>query len=310
MIDIIPVRNVTGRPVHDCDHVSISDCGNIKGRGCIINAGTGHFCVLRFDVGLAGNDDAGLRIAAAAAGSGILMPEIEDGVVRLRAAHGGLLRINKRALSVLHGLGGIRINVLALEQPVVKNQLVAEMRMELAQAADGTINRIEEFCRRYRPVIDVRPCNRSRVGILSTIGPETSRCLKETVAAVQDRCIELGCEIVFEIALHGGLEADLAVFGRFVDSGTDLLIGIGFPEVDVSFLAAVTQAGGEMTMAGRSLAGKLVWRDHNDAVPVLWLPPSVMDNRGLVADTIVPRFLAGLNDRWKQDGDEGRQEHV
>lgn len=311
MIQIIPVQDKSSaRPVHDRDNAPIFDRGNVKGGGCIINAGNEHVCVLSFDVGLPGNDDAGLRIAAAAAGSGILMPAIEDGVVRMRAAHGGLLRINKRALAVLHGLGGIRISVLAGEQLVVKNQLVAEMWLELSQAADGTTNRIEEFCRRYHPVIDVRPCSRSRVGILSTIGPETSRCLKKTIAAVQGRCTELGCEIVFEIALHGGLEADLAVISRFIDSGTDLLIGMGFPEVDASFIAAVTKAGGELTMADRTLAGMLVWRDHNSAVPVLWLPPSVMGNRGLVVDTIVPRFLAGLNDCRKQDGDEGGEEHV
>ena len=158
MIDIIPVRNVTGRPVHDCDHGSISDRGNIKGRGCVINAGTGHVCVLSFDDGLAGNDEAGLRIAVAAAGSGILMPEIEDGVVSMRAAHGGQLRVDKKALAAIHSLDGIRINFLALEQLVVKNQLVAEIWLELAQAAEGNISRIEEACRRYRPVIDVRPC--------------------------------------------------------------------------------------------------------------------------------------------------------
>jgi len=311
MIRIIPVQNTTSAgPSRDHDNAPISDRGNVKGRGCIINAGNEHVCVLSFDDGLAGNDDAGLRIAAAAAGSGILMPAIEDGVVRMRAAHGGLLRINKRVLAAVHGLGGIRLNVLAAEQPVVKNQLVAELWQEPTPAAEETINRIEEFCRRYRPVIDVRPGNRSRVGILTAACPRSPRRLKETVAAVHDRCIELGCEIVFEIALHGGLEADLAVIGRFVDSGTDLLIGIGFPEVDASFIAAVTKAGGGLTMADRSLAGMLVWRDYHDAVPVLWLPPSVMDNRRLIADVIVPRFLAGSNDWRRQDGDGGRQENV
>lgn len=311
MIQIIPVENGTNaRPVHDSDHAPIIDRGNVKGRGCIINAGNEHVCVLSFDDGLAGNDDARLRIAAAAAGSGILMPEIEDGVVRMRAAHGGLLRIDTRVLAEIHGLGEIRINVLAVEQPVVKNQLVAEIWLELAQAADGTINRAEEICRRCRPVIDVLPFNRSRVGILTAPCPGSPRCLKETVAAVQGRCIELGCEIVFEIALHGGLEADLTAIGRFIDSGTDLLIGIGFPEVDGSFIAEIRKAGGELTMTDRSLAGRLVWRGQSDAVPVLWLPSAVMGKPRLVADMVVPRFLAGLNDCRMQNGDEGREDNV
>ena len=310
MIDIIRVQNVTGAlPIHDCDHIPISDRVTVKGGGCIINAGTGHVCILSFDDGLAGNDDAGLRIAVAAAGSGILMPEIEDGVVSLRAAHGGQLRVDKKALAAIHSQGGIRINFLALEQAVVKNQLVAEIWLELAQAAEGTISRIEEVCRRYRPVIDVRPFTRSRVGILTATGGGSPRGLKETIAAVQGCCIDFGCEIVFEIALHGCLENDLAVIGRFIGGGTDVLIGIGFPEADASFIAEVTKAGGELTMADRS-AGKLVWRGHNDAVPVLWLPPSVMNDRRSVADRIVPRFLAGLNDCWLEDGDAGRKEIV
>lgn len=311
MIQIIPVQSRTSaHPVHDRDNAPIIDRGNVKGGGCIINAGNEHVCVLSFDDGLAGIEDAGLRIAAAAAGSGILMPESEDGVVRMRAAHGGLLRIEKSVLRAIHSLGGIRINVLAVEQLVVKNQLIAEMWLEPAPAGEGALNRIEEFCRRCRPVIDVQPFNRSRVGILTAPCPGSPRRLKETVAAVQGRCIELGCEIVFEIALQGGLKADLEVIGRFIDSGTDMLIGIGFPEVDASFIAEIKKAGGELTMVDRSLAGKLVWRDQNDAVPVLWLSSSVMDNRRLIADMVVPRFLTGLNDCRMQDGDAGRIENV
>ncbi|KAB2891860.1 MAG: hypothetical protein F9K32_02650 [Desulfobulbaceae bacterium] len=82
MIQFIPVQGgAHAFPESSCDPSGCLSTG--KGSGCVIAVGSDHVCVLSFEDGLGGDDETGVRIAASAAGCGILMPEIEDGGVRM-----------------------------------------------------------------------------------------------------------------------------------------------------------------------------------------------------------------------------------
>ena len=162
MIQFIPVQSGTHPFPESPGEPSV--CLNTgKGSGCVISFGCNHVCVLSFEDGLGGGDETGTRIAAAAAGCGILMPEIEDGVVRMRAAHGGLLRVERDAVVEIHSLGEMRIDILAHGSPVVKNQLVAEIWFEPGQVGTVGLSKVEEICHRCHPVIDVLPFRESKI---------------------------------------------------------------------------------------------------------------------------------------------------
>lgn len=304
MIQFIPVQGGSHAfPESSCDPSGCLSTG--KGSGCVIAVGSNHVCVLSFEDGLGGGDETGIRIAAAAAGCGILMPEIEDGVVRMRAAHGGLLRVGRDAVVEIHSLGGMRIDILAHGLPVVKNQLVAEIWFEPGQVGTAGLSRAEEICHRCHPVIDVLPFRESKVGILIVSRHGIVPALLEILASLRRRIAELGSLVVGELTLNGEMDAETVV--RWLsESGADMLVMVGTPapgEKDWLADRFVTPSGQSTTLGQISLMP--VFREgKSDPVPVLRLSGQILEDRGLVAEILIPRFLAGVHANPEEDGRE------
>ncbi len=271
--------------------------------GCVISVGDGHICVLSFEDGLGGGDDTGLRIAAAAAGSGILLPEIEDGVIRMRAAHSGLLRFGKEAVIDIHCLGGVRIDILGQGAPVVKNQLVAEIRFDPGQAGTGVLNRLEEICHGCHPVIDVLPFRESKIGLLNVQRHGENRQV-EILASLRRRVAELGSVFAGERSVNAG--CDIGEVQRWLAArGIDMLILLAAqpPEAE-SWLTYADGMPGVASSSGEILPAKERQQTQGDSIPVLLLSDAVLRDWRLIADVLVPRFLAGLE---MPEGEDGRE---
>lgn len=304
MIQFIPVQGGTHVfPESPCDPSGCLSAG--KGSGCVIAVGSNHVCVLSFDDGLGSGDETGIRIATAAAGCGILMPEIEDGVVRMRAAHGGLVRVERDAVVEIHSMGGMRIDILAHGLPVVKNQLVAEIWLEPGQVGTAELNRAEEICHRCHPVIDVLPFRESKIGILIVFRHGLVPALLEILASLRRRIAELGSAVVGELTLNGGLDAE-TVARWLSESGADMLVLVGTPASgEKGWLADrfVTPNGQPITHGQISLMP--VYREgRSDPVPVLCLPGPILEDRGVISELLIPRFLAGVQVNPEEDGRE------
>ena len=303
MIQFIPVQG--GRQSQNqssSQHTADPAAGSRP--GCVISVGQGHVCVLSFEDGLGGSDDTGLRIAAAAAGSGILLPEIEDGVIRMRAAHGGLLRFGKEAVIDIHCLGGVRIDILGQGTPVAKNQLVAEIRFDPGQAGSGLLNRLEEICHRCHPVIDILPFRESKIGLLSVQRHGEYPREVEILAGLRRRVAELGSVFAGELSVDAGSGRD-EVEPWLAARGIDmlLLVGDASPETESWVTYADRRPGGDHG-AGEMLPARGQQQTGGGFIPVLWLPAAVLQDWRLIADVLVPLFLAGLE---MPEGEDGRE---
>ena len=164
MIQFIPVKEFRGwllshgLPENTAPASALGDKAGIG--GCVIGIGKEHICVLSFEDGCSAGSDAGLRIAAAVAGSGISMPEREDRHVCMRATQDGLLRIDEEALNRIHRKETVRFDNLGNHQPVVKGQVVACVTIISQPEGDGRLREVEKICHEHRPVIDVLPFRR------------------------------------------------------------------------------------------------------------------------------------------------------
>ena len=304
MIQFIPVRGGTHSfPESPGDHSGCLNTG--KGAGCVISVGCNHVCVLSFEDGLGGGDETGMRIAAAAAGCGILMPEIEDGVVRMRAAHGGLLRVKRDAVVEIHSLGGVRVDILAHGLPVVKNQLVAEIWFEPGQVGTVGLSKVEEICHRCHPVIDVLPFRESKIGILTLSRHGLSPAILEILVSLRRRIAELGSVVAGEQTLVGDMDAEVAV-QRLSECDVDMLVMIGMPNPEVKgwLTGRIVTLSGHSTTSGQISLMPISQEGNSDFVPVLRLSGSVLNDRGLITDVLVPRFLAGMH---AYPGEGGRE---
>ena len=165
--------------------------------GCVISIGKEHICVLSFADGCSVGSDADLRIAAAAAGSGITMPEREDRFVAMRAAQDGLLRIDEQALNRIHSKETVRFDCLGNHQPVVKGQVVAQVTIASQLEGDGRLLEIEKLCHEHRPVMDVLPFRQFRVGLVVTGTAGVNGGLVErNISIIQEKFMALGSSVV------------------------------------------------------------------------------------------------------------------
>jgi hypothetical protein len=126
-----------------------------SGRGHVINTVGEYICVFNFEDEAGQGTDAALMIASAAAGCGISMPEREHGLVSMRAAQDGLLKIDEENLRRIREYVSVRFVTLSDKETVSKGQMVASVQILSGKTRD--LQRIEKICHECWPVLDVQP---------------------------------------------------------------------------------------------------------------------------------------------------------
>ncbi len=300
MIQFIPVKDYRGLLLsHGLPEVNAAVCGDRGGAGgCVISIGKEHICVLSFEDGCSAGSDACLRIAAAAAGSGISMPENEDRLVGMRAAQNGLLRIDKEAMNRIHGMGTVKFSCLGNLQTAVKGQVVAQVTIISRLEGDGRLREVETICHDHRPIIDVLPFRQCRVGMVvtDTIGA-IDRHGKRINPILQEKFMALGSSVIGQEWVYEEAAVIAAAIRRLIAVGADMIVCAGgqVPAKTNDQIAIAVRASGGRFIAGDSttLPEKSCFCAWIGAIPVLRLPGSVLHRRKSVFDLVVPRFLAG-----------------
>jgi hypothetical protein len=300
MIQFIPVKDYRGLLLsHGLPEVNAAVCGDRGGTGgCVIGIGKEHICVLSFEDGCSAGSDAGLRIAAAAAGSGISMPEREGGVISMRAAQDGLLRIDKEAMNRIHGMGTVKFSCLENLRPAVKGQVVAEVTIISRLEGDGRLREVETICHDHRPIIDVLPFRQCRVGVVvtDTVGA-IDRHGKRINPLLQEKFMALGSSVIGQEWVYEDAAVIAAAIRRLIATGADMIVCAGgqAPVESNDQIAIAVRASGGRFIAGDSttLPEKRCFCAWIGAIPVLSLPGTVLHRRKSVFDLVVPRFLAG-----------------
>ncbi len=302
MIQFIPVKEYRGLlhshglPENTAPAAALGDRGGSG--GCVIGIGREHVCVLSFADGCSVASDADLRIAAAAAGSGITMPEREDRFVAMRAAQDGLLKIDEEALNRIHSKQAVRFDRLGNQQAVVKGQVVAKVTIACQLEGDGRLREIENICHEHRPVMDVQPFRQFRVGlVIISITGAMGRPGARNNSTLQEKFLALGSSLIGQEWVCEEAAAIAAAVRRLIAGGADMIVCAGgqVPGEGLDQIADAVRASGGRFLAGASPARpeKRCFCAWIGAIPVLRLPGSVLHRRTSVFDLVVPRFLAG-----------------
>ncbi|MDP3479351.1 MAG: molybdopterin-binding protein [Desulfoprunum sp.] len=301
MIHFIPKKEYRELPPsHGLSVISDDDFTNREGtRGHVINIAREYICVFNFEDGFFDDNNTALIIAAAAAGSGISMPEGEEGFAAMRASQDGLLRIDEEALRRIDTIESVRFDTLQNNQSVLKGQVVAGVKILSRTACDDRLPRIEKLCHECRPLIDVLPFKQFRVGIVAIdTDIQTDRMNATINPILQEKFTALGSPVLRQECVSGDITAGAAAIRRLIDSGADLVVCAGGMNrgPDDQLAAAVRAAGGKITSDDHSpaLSGMMVFRGWIGPVPVLRFPDCVMHHRSSVFDLVMPRYLAGV----------------
>ncbi|MBM7855082.1 hypothetical protein JOC37_001465 [Desulfohalotomaculum tongense] len=305
---VLPVREAVGTVL--CHDVTQIIPGKFKGRAFkkghivreediprLLDIGKEHLYVLDLSDGMVHENEAAVRIAKAAAGSGVTLTEPGEGKVNLIAAHTGLLKINIEALYEINFVDEVMFATLHSNQIVSKGKNIAGTRIIPLVIKDDKIRNIEEICRNNYPIVEVKPIKCCRVGIVTT-GSEVynGRIEDRFGAVIRQKMKELGSEVIGQKFVSDSIEMIVAAINDFLAAGAEVITVTGGMSVDPDDVspAGIKAAGGDIVTYGApTLPGAMFMLAYIGNVPILGLPGCVMYYRASIFDLVIARILAG-----------------
>lgn len=242
-------------------------------------------------------NDAALRIASAAVGTGLTLTAPVEGKVNLLADFYGLLSIDVAVLNRINGIEDVIFSTLHSGQPVRRHQPVAGTRIIPLVTEEKKIEAAEAICRSGFPVVEVRPFASLSVGIVTT-GSEVyyGRIEDRFGPVIQVKFAELGSRVLRQEFVSDDIDMTVRAIHGLIEDGAQMVAVTGGMSVDPDDQtpAAIRAAGAEVVAYGAPvLPGAMFMLATIGDVPIVGLPGCVMYYRASIFDLVVPRLLAG-----------------
>lgn len=263
----------------------------------LLKMGKEHLFVWECDRQSLHENDAALRIAHAAAGPALELSEPREGKVNLVAATRGLLKVNVAALAEANYIEEVVIATRHTNQLLKKGEIAAGTRVIPLIVDKEKVERVEELCRQTGPLVEVKPLQSLRTGMITT-GSEVyhGRVQDRFGPVVKAKLQEFDCPLTRQILLPDDLQQIAASIKELVAEGAEMVIVTGGMSVDPDDATpgGVKASGADIVSYGAPLfPGAMFLLAYLGQVPVLGLPGCVMYHKSSVFDLVLPRVLAG-----------------
>lgn len=244
-------------------------------------------------------DDAARVMARALAGEGVdCSGEPREGKITMVAGRSGLFCVDEAALEEFNAVPGVMCATRHAFGVVEKGQQVAATRAiplylernvlaDALRALDG------------RPVMDIRPLRKPRVGILVT-GTEVFQGLVEDrfIPIITAKVEAYGCPVASAVIVPDDRERICAAVRDMLGQGVELVIttaGLSVDPGDVTRLG-LSDAGVENMRYGTPiLPGAMTLLADIGHVDVIGVPACALYFRTTSLDILLPRVLAGMS---------------
>jgi molybdenum cofactor synthesis domain-containing protein len=263
----------------------------------LLDIGKANLYVFDLKDGYVHEDEAAIRLAAAAAGQNIEFTGPKEGKVTLTAETDGLLYIDVPGLTALNTIEDVTFGTIHTHQFVKKGRSLGGTRVIPLAVPEEVLMRAENLCRRKAPIIEVRPLKAARVGVVTTGSEVYSGRIKDGFGPVLRRKFEeLGSTVVDQILVSDEVDMTVQAIHSLVDQGADLIAVTGGMSVDPDDQTplAIRRTGAEIISYGApTFPGAMFLLAYLGKVPVVGLPGCVMYHKASIFDLVVPRILAG-----------------
>lgn len=259
----------------------------------MLSMGKEHLFVLELQDDDVHEDEAGRRIAQAAAGENITLVPKGEGKVELRAACRGVLRVDEERLLDLIDDDEVMFACIHGGELVEEGQLLAGTRVIPLYVKEKTVARAESI----RGIVSVQPMRAAKVGIVTT-GSEIYNGLIEDKFGdiLRNKFAKLGCTVTEQLFAD---DDDHMIADKILElkaHGADFIAVTGGMSVDPDDRtpAGIRLAGTEIVTYGAPvLPGAMFLLGYLGDTPVVGLPGCVMYHGASVFELVVPRLLAG-----------------
>jgi molybdenum cofactor synthesis domain-containing protein len=263
----------------------------------LLSLGKEHLYVWELGNNLLHEDDAAIRIAKAVAGPGLTLTDPAEGKVEIKAAVGGLLKINTEALESINSIDQVVLATLHTNQAIEAGKVVAGCRVVPLVVDSSKIHEVEEISHRNVPVIEIKPFKTMKVGVVTT-GSEVyhARIKDQFAPLLTKKLAALGSTISRQILAPDDIALISQAIQTLISEGADVVLTTGGMSVypDDVTPTAIRAAGGRVVVYGAPvLPGSMFMLAYIGDIPILGLPGCVMYHKATIFDLILPRILAG-----------------
>jgi len=264
----------------------------------LLKLGKEHVYVWEPMPGMVHEDDAALRIARAAARTGLYFDGPSEGKVEVRAAHPGVLRVDVEALRQVNSIDQVTLITRRTHTPVLhKGDQVAAARVIPLLIAEEKLNLAERILTEAGGILEVSPFRLTRVGVVIT-GSEVyyGRIQDGFAPVLREKFAALGVDVIGVEYAPDDQELIVEKIRSLARAGAQLIAATGGMSVDPDDRtpAAIRAAGVEIVSYGAPvLPGNMFLVGYLGEIPVMGLPGCVMFKETTAFDILAPRLLTG-----------------
>lgn len=263
----------------------------------LLDIGKKHLYIYDIKDGYVHENDAALRIAEAAVGPGIELSLPEEGKITLKAKYDGLLDIDTDTLFKLNSVQDVIFGTIHTNQMVKAGRAMAGTRVIPLVVPEKIVAEAEQLLADNFPLIQVRPLNSRRVGIVTT-GSEvySGRIIDKFGPVIRNKFKEYGSNVIGQKLVSDDPDMTMKAIRDFVDEGATFIVVTGGMSVDPDDQtpSAIRMTGADVVAYGApTFPGAMFMLAFLDDVPVVGLPGCVMYYKASIFDLIIPRILAG-----------------
>jgi len=239
-------------------------------------------------------EEAGIRIAQAAAGDGIEVGKFSGGSWPLVATQRGILDVDVERLRRVNSVEGACVYTLYAGQIAESAEIVARAKITPFVLAERQVCEAERIAREGGGVVRVRPFVPMTVGavVKESLGEKAMARFRE---ALERKVSWFGSRLLPPSFVPPTAEAVAGGIESLVTGGVQVIIIAGakaMDPLDPAFLA-LDRLGLRLDRFGvPAHPGSLFWIAHAGGVPILGMPTCGLFSKATVFDLVLPRVLA------------------
>lgn len=264
----------------------------------LLDVGKNNIYVLTLDEGDVHENDAGIRLGNAIAGTGTYTEPPKESRVNIFAAHDGLLVINEEAVYRINDEKYALCSTILPNVKVEKGQMVAATKVVPLVVSEEDVSAVERICRESGDVVSVLPFRKMKVGCVITGSEVYQNRVEDAFASVlQEKIDAYGSEI---IGIEYAPDDASMITARILEmkqKGAELIIATGGMSVDPDDKtpSAILDTGAELVKQGSPvLPGAMFLVAYLEDTPILGVPAAGMYFKNTMLDRMLPYVFAGV----------------
>lgn len=262
-----------------------------------LKIGKEHIYVMVIKPGTIHEDDAALRLGRAFAGRHINIRGPSEGKVTFHSTIYGVLRINLPLLHRINLSKNVILSTVHRFTPCIPGMAIGATRIISLTAPEKQIRRVESWCKKKGPVLEILPYKKLDVGVIIT-GNEIyrGRVKDRFDDRVGKKVSHFGSRVMKKRVVPDDADQISKALLEHKEDPVDLILVTGGLSVDPDDVtrAGIKKAGTKIIFYGTPvLPGAMFLYGVLGKKPVLGLPACVFHHRATLFDIIFPRILAG-----------------